>query len=112
MAAVLVSWIGDHDYEYIKEGSSVSGPIVALLDQKVYSFSAVYLLYDNHNLPDTHKYCEKVRSEYGNKIHTHNIPLSKPTDYYEIYTAVKKVLENISSESEYQAIEWHFHTSP
>ncbi len=112
MISLLVSWIGDHDFNYTDSTSLHTGPVVALLDQKADEFDEVHLFYDDHNIEASVRFCEKINSEFGSKVICSNKKLKNPTDYHEIYTVVTASLEAIQKAHANETIRWSFHTSP
>lgn len=105
---VLVTWLGNTDLR-ASEGSDVdgSGPILGAVS--AIPFSAIYLLSD-HGKQKTAAYVRWLQQRTGGVVNSHQVKLSSPTCFEEIYRAACSVVEEIKSTIPPNALT--FHLSP
>lgn len=106
--ATLWAWLGNTDLrasESLDPGDQ--GPILSAIIAD--NFDAVHLLSD-HTRSKTDAYIKWLEHRSGVLATPHQIKLTSPTNYEEIYRATTRVLEGLHGSQ--VAAEWTFHLSP
>jgi len=112
MKSIFLSWIGDHDLDFIIYNEN-KGPILAWLNSDFCNnIDEIHLLYDDHKIIEAQKYISYIKNNYSIFSQFHNFKLSDPTDYKQIYEIVKNVMGKILKNNLDEKVEFHIHTSP
>lgn len=107
-SAPLLAWVGNTDLR-VSESADTNdlGPILGAL--KALQFSEVHLLSD-HNPQKTRSYVQWLAKQTGLPVFPHPVKLTSPTNFEEIFRAVRTVIEEIRSASPLSPLT--FHLSP
>ena len=106
--SILLAWLGNTDIR-ASEASEVDGlgPILGAL--RALPFSSVHLLSD-HGPKQTHAYAKWLGQQTGVAIIPHQVKLTSPTSFEEIYLAANDAIQAVHSASPRE--ELTFHLSP
>lgn len=106
--AVLIAWLGNTDLRASESSDSKDeGPILGAI--KAMSFEAIHLLSD-HSATATSAYSRWLRDRTGASIACHQVRLTSPTSYQEIFRAATGVVEEVRKGA--PSAELAFHLSP
>jgi hypothetical protein len=106
--SVLFSWLGNTDLR-ASEGDTAAadGPILNAI--KARNFARIVLLTD-HPRQKTQQFVEWLAGHYSVKIDSHQVKLSSPTSFEDIYRAADNVLGSCRSRNSKE--QFVFHLSP
>lgn len=87
---ILLAWIGNTDLKSAAgEGGTGSGPICAAVTQTPYGR---VILLNNYPAKDANRYVKWLRQQTECEMELHNVLLTSPTDFGEIYKAVVQAI--------------------
>ncbi|HSW59793.1 MAG TPA: hypothetical protein VLJ60_03285, partial [bacterium] len=113
MKNIFVSWVGFNDLDSISGKSQSSGPVRAFLDSELsLSIDEFHLIYNSARKDETLKFIKFLDRKYPFRIITHDAGEIDPSNFREIYTAVKRVIDSVVNGNPSAKLNWHFHTSP
>ena len=105
---ILVAWLGNTDLRAAdSQDSGEQGPILGAI--KAMAFGAVHLLSD-HGAPKTRAYTQWLSKRAGVPITPHQVKLTSPTSFEEIFRAANDVVTDIRRDSPSASLT--FHLSP
>ena len=105
---ILVAWLGNTDLRAAdSQDSGEQGPILGAI--KAMAFDAVHLLSD-HGTPKTRAYTQWLGKQAGVPITPHQVKLTSPTSFEEIFRAANDVVTDIRRDSPSASLT--FHLSP
>jgi transcriptional regulator with PAS, ATPase and Fis domain len=105
---ILVAWLGNTDLRAAdSQGSGEQGPILGAI--KAIAFDAVHLLSD-HGSPKTRAYTQWLGKQTGVPVTSHQLKLTSPTSFEEIFRAANDVIGGIRRDSPSASLT--FHLSP
>ena len=102
---ILIAWIGLSDLRAATSKSDMElGPVLSAL--KALKFDALHLLSDLKPA-DTANYLAWLRKEGCSNARSHQVQLTSPTNYKEIYAQANKLVLGIRSEAPNAALTFH-----
>lgn len=105
---ILVAWLGNTDLRAAdSQDSGEQGPILGAI--KAIAFDAVHLLTD-HGSPKTRAYTQWLSKQTGVPVTSHQVKLTSPTSFEEIFRAANDVIGGIRRDSPSASLT--FHLSP
>ena len=105
---ILLTWLGNTDLRASESGDSNElGPIVGGVN--AFAFDAVHLLSD-HSVPKTRAYVHWLRTQVVAPVTAHQVRLTSPTSFEEIFRAATNVIDEVKRVSPAAALS--FHLSP
>lgn len=106
--SILLAWLGNADLRASESAdSSEQGPILSAI--KAFAFESVHLLSD-HGTQKTRAYAKWLGQQGGLPVTPHQVKLTSPTSFEEIFHAAVGVIEAIKRAS--QSSPLTFHLSP
>ena len=105
---ILIAWLGNSDLKAAGSKSDVElGPVLGAV--KAFKFDEVHLL-SNHANKDTKGFVSWLVEKGQLNVFSHQVKLTSPTDYREIYTEATKLIVAIQTNAPHA--ELTFHMSP
>ncbi len=106
--AILLAWLGNTDLRASEAPDTGElGPILGALTAR--PFESVHLLSD-HNSKKTRAYIEWLSGKIGSAIEAHQVTLTSPTSFEEIFRAAVNVVDEIKRKESGASLT--FHLSP
>lgn len=106
--SILLAWLGNTDLRASESrGSGEVGPILGAVAAR--NFEAVHLLSD-HNPKKTRAYVEWISGKTSSAVEAHQVALTSPTSFEEIFRASVAVIEEIKKKNSTPPLT--FHLSP
>ncbi len=88
---ILISWIGSTDLESMRKGTKGDGPIAQACINKDYSD---IVLLSSHSAQDNQSFLSWLKPQTKATGRLHEMELTSPTNYAEIYNAASVVIES------------------